>query len=349
MKTKGKTQNSKFKILHFALCIMNFLILSSCDHKDLCYEEDHMSHLRVAYDWSNAPEASPAGMCVFFYSEDRPGEYHRFDFKGTDGGEVDLPVGRYRIITYNNDTEAVQFSGQGDFDSHKAFTRTGDILEPLYGNGISSTATSVDNERVVITPDNLWGCTATDIEVTKHGVTHTFTSFWRSGEANDSIAADLDQVITLAPADLLCHYSFEVRNVKNIQHISKISAAISGMSGSMNISSGELDTERVTLPLPASVNAQGDEVTGAFLTFGHHGTGEVAHKMSFFVVMDDGKKYNYKDAPNLDVTQQVDTAADRRHVHIIIDGLDLPSSATDNADMMPSVDDWGVKEEDLKI
>lgn len=326
----------------------------SCDHKDIWFMESEGTRLLVRYDWSEAPDASPAGMCVFFYSTDNEGEYHRFDFSNIRGGEVQLPIGNYRIITYNNDTEAVQFSGQRSYDGHMAYTRTGDLLEPLYGNGITSSATQLNDERVVITPDNLWGCTATDVEISPYGVTYTFTDFWhgttiktRGTVTVDSVTGN--QIITLKPADLLCHYDFEVRNVKNIEHISRISASLSGMSGAMNMSTGKLDTEHTTLPFSAGVNAAGDKVTGAFLTFGHCDTDTVAHRMAFFVEMDDGSKYSITDGANLDVTQQVDTAADRRHVHIVIDRLDLPSTSKDDAGMRPSVDDWGVKEEDLKI
>ena len=47
-------------------------------------------------------------MCVFFYPEEG-GEPVRFDFTGKTGGEIDIKVGRYKVLCYNNDTEAVQF------------------------------------------------------------------------------------------------------------------------------------------------------------------------------------------------------------------------------------------------
>lgn len=38
----------------------------SCDHKDLCYDHRHTT-VRVEFDWAEAPDAVPAGMCVLFY------------------------------------------------------------------------------------------------------------------------------------------------------------------------------------------------------------------------------------------------------------------------------------------
>lgn len=335
------------KALYYLLItVLMSLALSSCDHKDLCYAHPHSTKIHVVYDWSDAPDASPAGMCAFFYSLDRKGEYRRFDFPGAKGGEIELPHGKYVLITYNNDTEAVQFSATNSFDGHTAFTREGDLLEPMFGNGVSSTARSDDDQRVVITPDGLWGCHSTDIEISEHGVKYTFS---RAGE--DALVTDEngDQVITLYPHDMLCHYSYEVRNVKNAKHITRISGAISGMAPSMKLSDESLSTESVTLPVGAQVDKTNNKVTGQFLTFGQSDSNPDPHKMSFYVMMDDGSKYSFKDAKNLDVTSQVHSAPDKRHVHIIIDGLDLPTPIENGEGFRPSVDDWGVTEEDIEI
>lgn len=333
----------------FVPAVIVALTFSSCHHKDLCYLHSHNTKIKVVYDWSNEPDANPAGMCAFFYKADNS-KSNRFDFPGAKGGEIELPAGIYKIITYNNDTEAVQMSATDNFDNHRAFTRTGDILEPMYGNGVTSTARADNDERVVITPDQLWGCSVTDITITEHGESYVHESSGsRDGSDSDNESDSGDQIITLKPHDMLCHYSYEVRNVKNIRHISSISGAISGMAGAMNLSTEELDTEPVTLPVGARTNVADNTVTGNFLTFGHNQANSKPHKMSFYVVMDDGSKYSFKNAANLDVTQQVDNAPDRRHVHIIIDGLDVPEPGETGEGFNPSIDDWGVIEEDINI
>lgn len=333
------------RLSHILFLLVAVAALSSCNHKDLCYEHIHTSKLRVVYDWSDAPEANPRGMCVFFYSLDEPGTWYRFDFANTHGGEIELPQGHYRLITYNNDTEAVRFSATNDFGLHKAYTREGDLLEPMYGNGVTSSAQTDNGERVVITPDGLWGCHATDIEVADHSVSYIHESwFSRAEEVNSD-----DQTILLYPHDMLCHYDYEVRNVENAEHINRISAAISGMAGAMSVSDESLPSETVTLPLSASAHSDSKKITGKFLTFGNNSASAVPHKMTFYVVMDDGSKYVVKDAANLDVSSQVDGAPDPRHVHIVIDNLKLPGPVPSDDGFIPTIDDWGEQHEELQI
>ena len=71
--------------------------------------------------------------------------------------------------------------------------------------------------------------------------------------------------------------------------------------------------------------------------------------MLLYVWMDDGSKYCYgTESGRFNVTDQVHSASDRKHVHIIIDGLDLPQPiGGDNID--PSVDDWQEVNEDIHM
>ena len=304
------------------------LLLTGCVHKELCYNHPHTVSVRVEFDWRDAPEASPEGMCVYFYPLDGKGGT-RFDFKGTEGGEVELTVGSYLVLCYNNDTESVQFYNTDDFGTHGAYTREGNVLEPMYGNAASYSVPKADgaeDERVVICPDMLWGSSDTEVEIVDKA----------------------ENVVTLYPHEMVCTYTYEVRNVKNLEHLQQMSGTLSGMSGMMTLSSEELDDECVTIPF-ASHSDGVSLVTGEFYTFGHHPDNVEPHRMVFYAVMDDGKKYCFKGADNLDVTSQIHEAPDQRHVHIIIDGLDLPEPIEGESGFDPSIDDWEVVEVEIEM
>lgn len=319
------------KRLYMIMFVLATFALSSCEHKELCYRHPHTATIRIEFDWRDIPDANPNGMCVFFFpvkGEDAP--LRRFDFTGKDGGTIEIRVGRYRILCYNNDTEAVLLRGTDRFATYEAFTRDGNLFESVYGSSAGSIvprAENTDEERVVISPDMLLGCSATELEV---------------------IDSKFEQVITLYPHELVCTYTYEIRNVKGLDHVSQMCGSLSGMAPSMLFCDESLGHECVTIPFESHA---GDEMTivGKFLTFGHHEENTEPHRMVLYIWMDDGSKYCYgTESARFNVTDQVHSAPDRKHVHIIIDGLDLPKPiGGDNLD--PSVDDWQEINEDIHL
>lgn len=329
----------------FYLLAAGFL-LASCEHKELCLVHPHEVAIEVKFDWRDAPQADPDGMCVYFYQLEGGGS-RRVDFNNTTGGKVELDVGKYVAICYNNDTEIVEYHNTDDFLTHGVYTREGNPLEPIYGNSAqyAPRAKGTEDERVVVCPDMMWGCTATEIEITDTGISYVCTPL---GETKQATVTPDKQTITLYPHELTCTYTYEVRNVSNLKHMTQMCGTLSGMSGALTFSSEELDRECVTLPFEAHADGP-STVTGKFYTFGHHPQNPDPHRMVFYVVMDDGSKYCYKDGDKLDVTEQVHNAPDFRHVHLVIDGLDLPQPIENGHGYDPSVDDWEIVEEEIKL
>ena len=95
-------------------------------------------------------------------------------------------------------------------------------------------------------------------------------------------------MITLFPHELVCTYTYEVRNVTNLKHMTQMCGSISGMSGVLTFSTEELGRECVTLPFEAHADGE-STVVGKFYTFGHHTENPDPHKMVFYVVMDEAR------------------------------------------------------------
>ena len=325
-------------------------VLIACNHKELCYHHPHTATIRIVFDWRDAPDAHPAGMCVYFYPQEG-GSGQRFEFTGTTGGQIDLRVGKYQVLCYNNDTEAVQFFNTDDFSTHSAFTREGNVLEPIYGNGTNYAprANGAEEERVVISPDMLWGCTATEVEITDAGISYVCIPESEKDMWLGQPVENKEQVITLYPHELVCTYTYEVHNVNNLKHAVQMCGSLSSMAPTLMLGGEELGRECVTIPFEAHSDGV-STISGKFYTFGHHERNMNPHRMVFYIVMNDGAKYMYgADSKKFDVTQQVHAAPDRRHVHIVIDGLDLPQPIENGSGFDPSVDDWEVVEEDIII
>lgn len=340
------------RMLYIIRCMSAVLVCLSCEHKELCYHHPHTATVRLEFDWRDAPGAAPDGMCVFFYPEEgEDAPMRRFDFAGTSGGEIEIRVGRYRVLCYNNDTEAVLLRGTEGFGSHEAFTRDGDLFESIYGSSAGSStprANGAEEERVVISPDMLWGCTATEVEITETGISYICIPFDEKDEWAGKPVENTGQVITLYPHELPCTYTYEIRHVKGLEHVSQMCASLSGMAPSLFFGDESLGRECVTLPFEAHAG-DGETIVGRFLTFGHHEENAAPHRMLLYVWMDDGSKYCYgTESERFDVTGQVHSAPDRRHVHLIIDGLDLPRPiGGDNMD--PSTDDWQEVNEEIHL
>lgn len=329
------------------LLSLPLLLTTSCQHKELCVHHPHVVSLRLEFDWRNSPEANPAGMSVYFYPVDG-GNPQRFDFNGKNGGTIELTVGKYNVITHNNDTESILFANSHKFDEYEAYTREGGLFEPVYGSSAAPgpKAKDAEDERVVITSEMMWGCPALDVEVTDTGVGYLCIPE-KDKDKYESIVRE-EHVITLYPSDQMCLYSYEIRNIGNIKYAEQMCASLSGMSGGMTFSTEELYNESVTLPLEARIIRDSAKVRGEFYTFGHHEENDDPHRMLLYVWMKSGDKFYFgADSERFNVTSQVHEAPNKRRVHIIIDGLDLPKPIVNGGGYNATVDDWDTIMEDI--
>ena len=68
------------------------LALAACQHKELCYDHSHVVSLNVVFDWSEAPDATPASMSLYLFPKGE-GEALRYEFTDRSGGTIRVPVG----------------------------------------------------------------------------------------------------------------------------------------------------------------------------------------------------------------------------------------------------------------
>lgn len=327
--------------LRIALMLSLLLTIAGCTHKDLVDRYPFMASLRVDYDWRYAPDAQPEGMCVWFYP--MPGTnapVRRFDFTGRRGGNIEIQTGRYRMITYNNDTEAILVRGHEAHDTHELFTRSGSLFEPVFGTN-APRAEGAQDERVVISPDMVWGCSTADIEITTDKVTYIEPEQSRDGEPRSAEQTDA-RTLTLYPREQVCIYTLTINNVKNLKYVVNISASVSSLAPSIKLTGRQHGTEPVTVPFSASVDGS-STIRGIFTTFGHHPSNRLPHKLVLYIWFNNGEKYYY----TFDVTQQIDQAPNPYRVDIVIDNLELPQPITNGNGFNPSVDKWDEVNEEI--
>ncbi|EFR52599.1 DUF5119 domain-containing protein [Bacteroides fragilis] len=295
-----------------AIAVFAILLLTSCEHKDLCYDHSHNAKIRVVFDWKNAPDATPETMRLYLFPMDggRPQAYEFTDYRG---GYIIIPAGRYRVLCVNSDTESVLFRNIDLFDRFEAYAPDG-VLNVR--SSLAPRAEGTSAEHVVKSPDRLYSARLDDVMIK---------------------LSNENQTVTLYPELSVCRYRVTITNVSNLKYISSdgISGALSGMSGGLLVGRNELTTDPVTVPF--GVSSDGNSIlTADFLAFGQTGSTSPAHKLVIYVIMSDGSKNYY----TFDVTRQVDDATDPRDVHIILDGLPLPKPIVNGGGFHPAVDEW---------
>jgi len=328
------------------LPLLVVFLAASCDHKELCYHHDHTETLRIVFDWRDASEASPAGMVVWFYPIDGTvGSVLRFDVTGTVGREVHVPPGKYNIISYNNDTELTRFGGTDGFYTHRVFTREGSVLEPASGRRSQRFGDDVPrpdgtaSERVVVSPDEVWGCNALEVVVTEQGVSYLCFPLEEKDDWYGRPPLVTEHVITLYPHDILCHYSYEVRNVRNLSSVTNMCAVLTGMAPDEELHNETPGEECVSIPLPA-YKADDTTIRGEFLTFGYHAANTAPHRFGLYLWLRGGKSLFYgKSGDEFDVTAQVRGATNPRRVHFVIDGLVVPPVVSEGG-WNATFEDW---------
>lgn len=348
--------------------------LAACSHDDEEFIEPDPDNgsdsiatqtveLDINFDWNDASNATPSGMCVYFYPQGGLANtsFSRFDFASISGGTVKIAPGKYNIICYSNDTEVVQFYGTDNFYSHTAYTREGSIYESIYGdNTITDQVPTVDNQRVTIEPDMMWGCAAKGIEI-KAATDSTYNGVVRTATKGD---ASLN--VTLKPHALTHEYSYEIRNAEGITDLAGMSVTISGMAGELNLAHETCGKELVTIPSNATYD--GSTIRGSFRTFGkptidsfyddEQATDSTAtatpNYIMVYAVKSDGSTLVYgSKSHRIEVTDQLQGGSDDEGGEtsttgktIVIDGIG-PAQPIES--VQPEVDDWKQENEEIKI
>ena len=209
--------------------------LTACEHKDLCYDHPHFATVRVVFDWTKiSNHDKPEGMRVVFYPTDDESNTWIFDFPGGEDGEVELPENDYRVICFNYDTDGMVWKENGSYTLFTADTR--DVQSP-------------DNRTMAVTPPWLCGDHIDEVIL-------------------KDIPGGSAEIVRLTPVNMVCHYTYEVNGLRGLDRVADLRAALSGMSGSLNMSGDSLPaglSESLLFDGMVSRN----QIIGGFYTFGH--------------------------------------------------------------------------------
>ena len=320
-----KTKKMKKRVCTIAAAIL--AVLTSCEHKELCYDHTSSVAVNVIFDWRNAPDATPRSMSCYLFPTDG-GKVLRYEFTNRTGGVIRVPAGRYDALCLNSDTETINYRNTEKEKSFEVTTRTTVLLSGLasLGGRLSEAprAGDAENERVVLSPDMLWSDHAESIELER---------------------TSAPQTVTLYPKVSVCRYTVEIRNAENLKYVSGISGSLSSLAGGLFAGKSETTEELVTIPFEVTVSADKSTLRGGLLTFGHCPSKQNRHRLIVYAILSDESKWYY----TYDVTDQIHLAPDQRNVHIVLDGLPLPKPIVNGGGFQPSVDEWQSVDVDIEM
>ncbi|MFI3317940.1 MAG: DUF5119 domain-containing protein [Rikenellaceae bacterium] len=297
--------------MRMLLITLSLTAMLSCEHKSLCYE-DHGGNLFVDFDWSEShtrSEALAEGMRLYFYPES--GGEPIVNNLSADGQGVDIPVGSYYVVSFNNDTQSHLWRGAESLASLECYTREADIIE---NSSVASPSPPVDGESVRLAPETMWSVREYYLQV---------------GEGSDTLI--------LQPQVATSYVSFELVGVENTEYITMAYGALSGVAASHFVASGASSTESATIAMAASVDDSG-AVVGECV---HFGCLDVAGDGYLFTI------YLYSSgggfSASFDVSDEFAKAADPTDVHLVLESDLVITQSSDSADgggFSPGVSDW---------
>lgn len=311
---------SAWRMRHLAVLILSVLCLAGCSQRELCYDHSHDTSVNIEFDWSEAPDATPQTMVVYFFPTDNS-QYTRVELTGDGAASraafnttVKVPVGTYRVVCHNGETENNEEQGKIFSDYHLTTYETS-LLAPLGRASNAPQPDETENQPVRAQASTLYSYTMPEPVVLEPSASKTI--IMRPRRSTTVINVTIDNVQNITPGVEFC-------------------GVISGLAESWYPSTEGSGGSEVIVPLMLSP-AGDSRLRGSMEVFGDNAPHDIRHKFRLYT----SQKYYY----DFDVTEQIHSAPDLHNVNIILSNVKLP----DNGEgMNVSVDGWG-KAEDVEI
>lgn len=294
------------------LMAATIFLSAACEHRDLCYDHSHWTDLKVEFDWSEAPDATPHTMVVYLFPRDGslPRRYEITDVKN--GTKVRVPSGEFDAVTFNGDTETLKEQGT-TYANFMVTTANESLLAPMerdITNVPPPRPDGTENDPVKQTPDKVWSGSVENISI---------------------VPLETPRPLRFTPKEATVTYTIVLKNAKNANTGIGVSVALTAMAESYSPWADVAVGRDVTVPIGLSVI---DDTTlkGEVTVFGHCPVMKSERRHILTVYTSKMKYYEY------DVTDQLHEAPDPHYITIIIEGIELP--APDGTGMTPSVPDW---------
>lgn len=354
------------------LSLLCWILLCSCEHKELCYDHHHFIHYVRVYIDKEIPNVTTG-----FYNE----EYKRPTLsdpvvmrliladphsgrtlaerflrnKGYDehgayfDGYINADPGYYKLLAYNFDTETSLITREGLWESAQVYTN--EITAYLYDRIVSRTNTLNEfgvQERIVYEPDHFF--------VTDFGIIEIKNQ--KPNQSADTLTTiDGKQFIS---STLVKSYYLQIQ-VEGLEYASSSVGLLTGMSGATWIANRKMDIENeVTVffemqpgQIGSSAGMKRNKNTAATLYTTFNTFGKLPDKTNKFeITFDFTTTYGKPYSETIDITELFSTPEAKEHQWLLINHtIKIPEPPNENggSGLSPSVGEWEDVNKDIII
>ncbi len=303
--------------------------MTSCDHKDLIYDDTETPEVKIVFDWENAQDADPQSVVAYLFPITDNSPALRYNFSEKEGGRANVPAGEYIGLGMNSDNTG--WARFRNIDDHELFEVYTDDLATLSALGLQTRsiprARDAESERMTLpAADMMWT------------------------DRQDNLSVDpyrLNQTLTFYPEEITCHYSVTINDVENIDYLkgANLDATLSGLSESYQIGQRSTSSTPATMPVVLHRVDGRNSVFGSFINFGASTDLTRKQILTVYLVFED----HTGSYATFDVSDQIREAPDPHHVDIVVSGLNLPHPIASGSGFVPNVNEWESVNYDLDM
>ena len=221
-------------IIKIVACL---LLLSACNHKELCFHHPHTAKVKLGVDWSQFEKEVPTGMTVMIYPQDGSPTIRQLS-NTTTHIVTDLEAGLYNTIVYNqSETEygSVAFVGMDDFNT--AEVRINTYESRWY-------ASRAEGERVVMQPEWIGTDSFTDALVTPEMVQITGNELLETISRSRTTYTEF-LIASHVPQNII--YTINVKvHLKNAYNLRSARASLDGLAASYSFAEARTTEKQAT-------------------------------------------------------------------------------------------------------
>lgn len=297
---------------------------TACNERELCYDHTHASPVDVEFDWTEAPNAAPVTMVVWFFPTDGS-QGRRFELssvdksgRGTFNSRLKVPPGTYRVLCHNGTTDNNVEQGS-TLDDYVLRTDDDNLLSPLNRADASASAPRpglTGDEPVRVPASEVWA----------HTLDAPVTVLPQSSEPVR---------VRFTPRQMHRCLRITITNVSNLTSDMEISGVITGVAESWSAAQNGPGGAEVTVPF-AVRHCGTDCLKADVMIFGDNAPHDVRHLLRLYT-----SAFFFYD---FDITRQMHDA-DPADPDIRIDLADLVLNQRVSGGIQPGVNGWSDSED----